>query len=453
MGGIRETGVYIPAVSLTEGIIRRIKGERRISNFDEDTVTMGYESIQGISSEDVKELYFISSAFPFTIRSPAAFLATVLDREKEVKTFDVMGGSKSLIEVMGKASAGDSASLVILSEKRRYPVDTPEFYSCGHGAVAFLIDGREASVNVIGHFSISSDMLDEWKEDGERVIRTYEGKVTYELRKEVLRECINSLFAGTSITMKEVWKVIFPFSDGRTCVEAGSFCGFQKEQIHLPQLLSITGWMGSAHLFMEFVYLMETVEIPDEKYILLVGSGGGFSACLLMLKKNAKESVKRGVKECLKRKFEIKDLTLLYKITGDIEYEKVKPFSPVPLHYREIEECIKLKAQRCKRCGALQYPWRYVCYKCDFNEFEKVPLSKKGKIYTFTRDYLNPLPIQPLVMAVAELDGGVRFYGQMTDVNPAEVKIGMDVHLTLRRLHEGGEFTNYFWKMVPVQNR
>ncbi len=52
-------------------------------------------------------------------------------------------------------------------------------------------------------------------------------------------------------------------------------------------------------------------------------------------------------------------------------------------------------------------------------------------------------------MAVVELEGGGRFYGQMTDVEPREVKVGMDVSLTLRRLHEGGDFVNYFWKVVP----
>jgi uncharacterized OB-fold protein len=53
-------------------------------------------------------------------------------------------------------------------------------------------------------------------------------------------------------------------------------------------------------------------------------------------------------------------------------------------------------------------------------------------------------------MAVADMEGGGRFYGQVTDCDPARVKIGTPVELTFRRFHQGGGFYNYFWKLRPL---
>ena len=53
-------------------------------------------------------------------------------------------------------------------------------------------------------------------------------------------------------------------------------------------------------------------------------------------------------------------------------------------------------------------------------------------------------------MVAADLEGGGRFYTQMTDCDPATVTFDMPVELTFRRFHEGGELVHYFWKFRPV---
>ncbi len=77
---------------------------------------------------------------------------------------------------------------------------------------------------------------------------------------------------------------------------------------------------------------------------------------------------------------------------------------------------------------------------------ENVKLKKSGKIYTYTRDYVYTNPFPPTTMAVVDLDNGGRFYCQMVDADKEKVSIGSKVTLTLRRLHEGGDFIHYFWK-------
>jgi len=53
-------------------------------------------------------------------------------------------------------------------------------------------------------------------------------------------------------------------------------------------------------------------------------------------------------------------------------------------------------------------------------------------------------------MISADLEGGGRFYGQLTDCDPATVGFDMPVELCFRRIHEGEGFISYFWKFRPA---
>lgn len=89
----------------------------------------------------------------------------------------------------------------------------------------------------------------------------------------------------------------------------------------------------------------------------------------------------------------------------------------------------EVNAYRCRRCGALHYPFRMVCRECgenDFFEFDVEPLPKRGKVVTFTRVHNLPaqFEVATLGLAVVELDDGMRVLGQLDVEHPV---IGMDV--------------------------
>lgn len=90
---------------------------------------------------------------------------------------------------------------------------------------------------------------------------------------------------------------------------------------------------------------------------------------------------------------------------------------------------LNIYGYKCKRCGQVHYPYKTICKKCgenDHNEFDIVPLPKKGKLLTYTT--LHTLPsdyeVVTLMLGVVELDGGQRITGQLNIKNP---KIGMKV--------------------------
>jgi uncharacterized OB-fold protein len=84
---------------------------------------------------------------------------------------------------------------------------------------------------------------------------------------------------------------------------------------------------------------------------------------------------------------------------------------------------------------------------------EPVKLKRRGKVYTYKNDYLYLNPDPPGSLVTIDLDGGGRFFGQITDTDPKDIKIGMDVELNFRKLHDGQNFPNDFWKAITAGGR
>ena len=75
----------------------------------------------------------------------------------------------------------------------------------------------------------------------------------------------------------------------------------------------------------------------------------------------------------------------------------------------------------------------------------------KATVATFTVDRLAFSLSPPVVAAVIDFDGGGRLRCELTDVDPAAVKIGDRVEMTFRRLFTAGNGVhNYFWKARPI---
>ena len=90
----------------------------------------------------------------------------------------------------------------------------------------------------------------------------------------------------------------------------------------------------------------------------------------------------------------------------------------------------KLLIQRCTACGQFQFYPRAMCTACA-GEPEWVEASGHGSVHTFTVLHQNKTPpwgtLGPYVVAMIELDEGVRMMSNIVDCAPADVRIGMPV--------------------------
>lgn len=90
---------------------------------------------------------------------------------------------------------------------------------------------------------------------------------------------------------------------------------------------------------------------------------------------------------------------------------------------------------RCRACGAHSVA-RVVCPSCWSQDVETVHACGRGRVYSFTVLHRAGRPgfedEVPYVVALVDLEEGPRVMTAITDVDPAEVRIGMPVRAAFR---------------------
>jgi hydroxymethylglutaryl-CoA synthase len=86
------------------------------------------------------------------------------------------------------------------------------------------------------------------------------------------------------------------------------------------------------------------------------------------------------------------------------------------------------------------------------SDMTAIPMADvQGTVVTSTIDRLSYSPSPPIVFAVVDFDGGGRMPIELTDCEPADIRIGVRVEMTFRRFFTADGIHNYFWKARPVR--
>ena len=93
----------------------------------------------------------------------------------------------------------------------------------------------------------------------------------------------------------------------------------------------------------------------------------------------------------------------------------------------------ELYFQRCRDCGTKRFYPRAVCPACLSSATEWVRASGRGTVYSFTVTYQNQAPgfreELPYVLAIVELEEGVRMMTNIVGGAPDAVRVGMAVEV------------------------
>jgi len=83
-------------------------------------------------------------------------------------------------------------------------------------------------------------------------------------------------------------------------------------------------------------------------------------------------------------------------------------------------------------------------------------LPGRGKVFTYSVVHDPPPGLEtqkPYVVAIVEMDGGVRVTSQIVDCDPKDVRIDMPVEVAFRKLGEDGSagIIHYGYKFRPTR--
>jgi uncharacterized OB-fold protein len=121
-----------------------------------------------------------------------------------------------------------------------------------------------------------------------------------------------------------------------------------------------------------------------------------------------------------------------------------------------------LLGSQCKSCRSYFFPKESMYCRnprCAGTEFAEVPLSRTGKLWSFTNNcyqppapYISPDPFVPFAIAAVELEKEkMVVLGQVvSSADCSTMKAGMEMELVLETLYEDNESEYLVWKWRPL---
>jgi hydroxymethylglutaryl-CoA synthase len=466
MARIAATGAYVPLYRLSRQEIGdawgipAVPGERAVANADEDSLTMavaaGLDCLAGIDQSAIDGLFFATTTSPYHEKQSAGVIAAALDMRRDINTADFTDSLRAATTAMRAAmDAVDSGSarsvLVVAGDCRMGEPESMFEQLLGDGAGAVLV-AKEGPVAIQGAYSLSGEQVGTWRRAEDRYVRSFESKV--ETQYGYASTAIGAgktLMEKAGVTADGITKAAITASDPRSYLAVGKALGFEPAKLQDTLFLSV-GITGAAMALMMLAGALEQSKAGER--VLLLNNGDGADA--LLLEVEAAMPAAAGRKGLIGHLFQKRPLA---NYTSYAHFRRLTDRTEPPAegspvtYWRDAAQELNFIGARCKSCGVVQYPPPRVCAGCGTKDsFENVKLSRSGKVYTYTLDHLSGgqylnVPVPRLVI---DLDGGGRVFLEMTDSDPNEVKIGLPVEVLFRRLHEGANFHNYYWKCRPL---
>jgi uncharacterized OB-fold protein len=112
--------------------------------------------------------------------------------------------------------------------------------------------------------------------------------------------------------------------------------------------------------------------------------------------------------------------------------------------WREIPQRYNLIGDKCGSCERVFFPPKESCPYCrrkSMGKMDQIKLSGKGEVVTYTIIHVGPEDFEeqvPYPIAIIKLEEGPRVTAQIVDCKIDEVKIGMKVESTFRKIVQDG---------------
>lgn len=466
MVGIVAYGTYVPKYRLgPETAGWGLPYARAIANFDEDSVTMAaaaaIDCLRGRERAAVDGLLFASATAPYAEKQGAALIAAALDLRRDIFTADfaagLRAGTAALQAALDAVAAGSANQvLVAVADSRQGAPRSETERNGGDGAAAFLVGKDGVIAARAGAYSRTDTILDNWRSAGDAFVRSAEDRFAAE--QGLARLAADGL-AGFrerhGLTPGDIAKVALYAPDARRHGQLARQLGFQPEQVQDP-LYGQLGNTGAAFAPMLLAAALETAQ-PGQ-LLLTIAYGDGCD--LLAFRATPAIAAARrdggGLAGWLNsgRTLDSYETYAQWREvwTTDTAARRPSPATPsAAALWREQDKNLRLYGGQCNDCGYIQYPMQRVCVNCRARD-TAIPVrlsDRPGELFTYSLDYLAGAIDTPLVVGAVDFQGGGRIICMLTDREPEEVRVGMPVTMSFRKLRVVNGIHNYYWKAIP----
>lgn len=464
--GIIACGTYVPKYRLgPETAGWGLPYARAIANFDEDSVTMAVaaaiDCLWGRERATVDGLIFASTTAPYAEKPGSAIIAAALDLRRELYTADfaagLRAGTAALHAAMDAVAAGSANQVLVAVADRRPGAPRSETErNGGDGAAAFLVGKAGVIAERAGAYSRTDNILDNWRSAGDDFVRSWEDRFGTEQGLErLITEGLAGFMEKYALTREDIAKVAWYAPDARRHGQLARRLGLQSEQVQE----SFFGQLGNTGAAFPLMLLAAALEKSEPGQLLLTIAYGDGSDILAFRATAAIAQARQedgGLTGWLNsgRVLDSYETYAQWREgwTTDAAARRPPPASPsAAALWREQDKNLRLYGGRCNACGYVQYPMQRVCVNCRARDNSTpVRLSDQpGELFTYSMDYIAGAVDTPLVVGAVDFQGGGRIICMLTDREPEEVRVGLPVEMSFRKLRVVNGIHNYYWKAVP----
>lgn len=469
MVGIRSFGAYVPRFRLAREEAARAwgipaaPGTVAVANFDEDSLTMACEAaadcLAGFEAADLGGIFFASTTSPYAEKSSATLIAAVLDAPAEAITADFATSMRASTAALGAAlhavAAGKADSVLVTAAETRAaePMSVWE-QTLGDGAGAVLVGSGDGVIaEYLGSYSLKDEMYLTWRRSAKDLtLQEFHPRMAQtEGYGRTMAAAIKAALKKFDLSPGAVARAVYSAPDFRSHGALARAVGFDPATQVQDALFAFVGGTGTAQPLMMLAAAFEGRPSPGDLILLAHYADGADVMLFRVTEALAALPPRRGVQGHLDRSAPMHSYAAFLRYRDLVRMRKPEFASSTVILWREQRRLYSLYGSRCNRCGLVRYPMQMVCSRCmSKDDFTEVRLARRGKLFNFMHDYLFESMESPTTLAIVDLEGGGRIFMHMTDRDPQEVELDMEVELTFRRLFEANEFYTYFWKCRPA---
>ena len=434
-------------------------GSRPVAGHDEDSLTLAADALDRLPTAGAGALYVAGTTAPDAERATSSVLCAVLDLGPGLLTADLGGslrsGAAAALIAADRVRAHGAEVLVAAADRSDAEPGSDLEPVLGDAGAAARLGPAAASdlAELLGSASVAGDLPDAWRPSGEEDVRRADPAFAPRLTLGPgVRAAVERVCAEAGIDPGHLSAVAAGTAEQRLLAQAVEAAGVPAGATEASvRALEATGDCGSASPWVAFAAALDRAA-PGDLVVQVATAGGGADALLWRVAAGV-EAWRAGGGSGLEAPGgeEIPSYARFLRLRGRLGAEPLNPYSSTALLWREGGDELRLVGSECPACGWFAYPRRPLCTSCGGRELVERRLARRGRVVTWTEDHVFPSPEPPTVMAVAEMEGGGRFFGQLAAAPPGPVHAGMPVRLVLRRLHDGGGLAHYFWKLLPTE--
>ena len=474
--GLLSYGTYVPRRRLQRSSIHDnnkwfapglgglAKGEKAISGWDEDPITMAVEAgrncVNSIDRSVVEALSLSSTTLPFADRSNSGVVKEAMNLSDGISVSDRTGSMRAATTALLDALHGNRTQLCLAADRRKTKIASAEEMTYGDAAAALLVGSGDVIANYLGGKSVSIDFVDHFRATESDYDYAWEARFTRdEGYQKILGSTIKEALASLNIDGESIAHAVIAAPARGVPQKLAKTAGISVDAV-ADTLVANIGDTGAAHPLLMLANALQQAK-PGEK-VLLASFGQGadvivFETTEHLATVNARQQsvMAPGTPDTAYSRYLFHRGQLDIEKGQRAELDEKQPGTSLA---RDRKTVLGLVGGKCSKTGTVQFPKTEISVNQDSRETDTQEdylfADRMAKVLSFTADRLAYSPDPPNYHGIIDFEGGGRMVVEFADVEDGEVEVNAAMRMVFRikSFDELRGFRKYFWKATPIHS-